>query len=326
MKPAETAIPRSDPPALPASSNSAAASLCLAILKLLSRLLDAILLGIAGILFLLGLLALADNARIYAEADSRVYQACRPAGTRSGFAALHSRNPEVLGWISIPGTKIDYPFVQGSDNREYANLSPERKFSLAGSLFLDSRNAPDCSDFNTLLYGHHMDHDEMLGGLDHYRELSYFDRHREGTIYLDSHEYRLEFFGLLEADAYDSAIYAPAVPPAQAERYLELLQSRAVRWIPEAADASDHLLILSTCADGRTNARLLLVGRILPGAASVGSGKVVRSLSAARRVPWLILPALCFLAILLGRRMRHDGRMRRRQRAERNAEKESFRS
>ena len=174
MKPAETAIPRSDPPALPASSNSAAASLCLAILKLLSRLLDAILLGIAGILFLLGLLALADNARIYAEADSRVYQACRPAGTRSGFAALHSRNPEVLGWISIPGTKIDYPFVQGSDNREYANLSPERKFSLAGSLFLDSRNAPDCSDFNTLLYGHHMDDYKTLGIYDaYYEELKY---------------------------------------------------------------------------------------------------------------------------------------------------------
>ena len=316
MKPAETAIPRSDPSAPPASSGSAAAPLCLATLKLLNRLLDAILLGSAGILFLLGLLALADNARIYAEADSRVYQACRPAGKRGGFSALRSRNPDVQGWISIPGTKIDYPFVQGSDNREYANLSPEGKFSLAGSLFLDSRSAPDCSDFNTLLYGHHMDHDEMLGGLDHYREQSYFDRHRDGAIYLDSRQYGLEFFGLIEADAYDSAIYAPAVPPAQAARYLELLKSKAVRWIPDAANACDHLLLLSTCTDGRTNARLLLVGKILPQASmtQAESGRIYRSLSAEQNPPWPAIILLCILVILPSCFLIHKRRQRQKHR------------
>lgn len=301
MKPADQEISLSSPAARPEHSGRAAASWLLRLLKLLNRLLDVILLGGAGILILLGAYALADNARIYAEADRKVFQVYRPTSGKAAFESLRKKNPEVQGWICIPGTDIDYPFVQGGDNRKYTNLSPDGKFSLSGSLFLDSRNHPDCSDFNTFLYGHHMDHDEMFGGLDHYRDSSYFDRHRKGTLYLNDHAYGLEFFGLVNADAYDTRVYTPAIPAAQKEQYLQALAERAERWQQEGADASDHLLLLSTCADGRTNARLLLVGRILPDAEVplADPPAVTRSLSAHQQFPWPAVILLCFLMILL---------------------------
>ena len=67
-------------------------------------------------------------------------------------------NPDVIGWITIDDTKIDYPIVQGKDNLEYLNLNVYREYSLAGTVFLDVNNEKNFSDPYNILYGHHMDY------------------------------------------------------------------------------------------------------------------------------------------------------------------------
>ena len=99
-----------------------------------------------------------DTGRLMREADSAQYRALRPdaAGGAASFGLLVARNPEVVAWLTLEDTGVDYPVTQGKNNQKYINTSALGEFSLSGAIFADARNAPDFSDTLTILYGHNM--------------------------------------------------------------------------------------------------------------------------------------------------------------------------
>ncbi len=72
------------------------------------------------------------------------------------FAALKCQNADVIAWSRIPGTHIDEPIVQTTDNESYRSIGLDGKPDPAGTVFLDCESAPDASDFHSIFYGHHM--------------------------------------------------------------------------------------------------------------------------------------------------------------------------
>ena len=70
------------------------------------------------------------------------------------FDALKEKNEEIIAWIYIPDTNINYPVVQGEDNRKYLNVMPDGTPHFSGSIFMDYRCEADFSDPHTILYGH----------------------------------------------------------------------------------------------------------------------------------------------------------------------------
>ena len=86
------------------------------------------------------------------------YEIYRPTEEDYGnFDELKAQNSDVCGWITIYGTHVDYPIVQSEDNSTYLMRNPRGEYSLSGSIFMDYMNQKDFSDFNTIIYGHHMD-------------------------------------------------------------------------------------------------------------------------------------------------------------------------
>ena len=83
-------------------------------------------------------------------------------------------NPDYRAWLTVYDTNIDYPVMQGSDDLYYAYHDIYKESSLTGAIYLAAGNSPDLSDNYNLIYGHHMDNKAMFGGLDLYREESYF--------------------------------------------------------------------------------------------------------------------------------------------------------
>jgi len=75
------------------------------------------------------------------------------------FSKLKEINSDVVGWIYIPGTKINYPIVK-RDNWYYLNHDIYKKYNILGSIFMNQFNQTDFSDSNTILFGHnnHQDH------------------------------------------------------------------------------------------------------------------------------------------------------------------------
>lgn len=101
----------------------------------------------------------------------------------------------------------------------------------------------------------------MFGDIDKFDDETYFDEHQYGNLYYEGSNHGLEFFAMIDADAYDFTLYNSQVTDGTA--YLSYLQSIARYWRSEAVPGADgHIVMLSTCADTATNGRYVLFGRI----------------------------------------------------------------
>lgn len=74
-------------------------------------------------------------------------------------------NPQIIGWISVDGTKLNNPILQADNNDYYLNHNFKNKESRAGSVFMDYRNQILDMNKNTILYGHAMKNETMFGSL-----------------------------------------------------------------------------------------------------------------------------------------------------------------
>lgn len=108
------------------------------------------------------------------------------------FDGLEKINPDVVAWIEIPGTKINYPIVQGKDNEEYLHKTFSGKVNHSGCIFLDIKCKKDFSSDNNILYGHHMKDGSMFAELVKFRDPSFEKKHREIILYLPTEMKRLK--------------------------------------------------------------------------------------------------------------------------------------
>ncbi|WP_276815139.1 class B sortase, partial [Faecalibaculum rodentium] len=127
----------------------------------------------------------------------------KPADGTKSLHELMEKNPDVIGWITMNGTRIDQPVVQGKDDSEYLNRDAEGRFSLAGSVFLTCENHPDFSDSYNLLYGHHMEEGGMFGDVIEYLDGSFFRKHQTGTLTTGDGRWQIHVFAVLKTGASD---------------------------------------------------------------------------------------------------------------------------
>lgn len=231
----------------------------------LIRLLDgAVNLAVLSVLLLLlayGCYAIWDSGQLYAAADNARYEIYRPDNRDNrSFGELQAINPEVFGWLTVYGTGIDYPLVQGEDNEKYVNTAADGTWSLSGSLFLDYHNRKDFSDFNSIIYGHHMDKQVMFGEISEFGDQAYFDAHQYGRVYYDGTEYGVEFFAFLKIDAYDPLYRTGITDGKEQKEYLARIKENARCFRETAPPGEPHLILLSTCTSETTNGRHVLAG------------------------------------------------------------------
>lgn len=117
------------------------------------------------------------------------------------FEELWEINPEVIGWIKVEGTNIDYPILYGPDNEKYLHTDLEGNTTTAGSIFLDCDDQPDFSSFHNVLYGHHMKNGSMFKDVVYYKEQDFFDTHKEIVLYTPEREIHLRPLAALYTSA-----------------------------------------------------------------------------------------------------------------------------
>lgn len=178
------------------------------------------------------------------------------------IAALREVNPDVVGWIDIPGGEISYPLLQGEDNDYYLHHTWEKKWNSGGSIFLDCRSARDFEDFHTLIYGHRMRNDTMFAPLRRYAEQSWWEAHPYIYITDGGRVRRYEIFAAWEPDV-ASLVYDPDLTDEAARRAL-IAQCLAASVIDAGIvpGPEDHLLTLSTCTGQGHETRWVVQGRL----------------------------------------------------------------
>lgn len=234
-----------------------------ALIKWINRAISFIEALVLLVMLLFGLYAIWDNQRIDHENTASEYEMYKPTAvdTRT-YDDFRKINPDVCGWLTIENTGIDYPLVQGEDNDEYMNTTPDRKFALSGSLFLDYQNQNNFSDFDTIIYGHHMEGPSMFGVLDRYTDSDFFRNHGDGLLYYGGQWHELDIFAFLEVDAYDQEIYTITETQEECQAYLDYVKEHASQYRDVGAGTADHIIVMSTCMTDKTNGRYVVVGKI----------------------------------------------------------------
>lgn len=232
--------------------------------KLVRMLDEAVSLAVLAVLLLLmgfGIYCLWDAKQLYHGAEPEKYEVYKPGGDSLSFEELKAINPDVFGWLTVYGTAVDYPLLQGEDNLVYLNTDAEGNYSLTGSIYLDSRCAKDFSDYNNIIHGHHMAASAMFGDLSKFADKAFFDSHEYGNLYVDGRNYGIVFFGFALVDSYDKDAYSGPVSGAEAQAaFLARLEEKTMYLRPAEQQSAGHILILSTCSSDITNGRHILLG------------------------------------------------------------------
>ena len=231
------------------------------------RLVSLLAAGLILLMLLYGGYSLWDTAMVFNGAflSSDLLQFKPAAGdpdSNPTLAELQAINPDVLGWLTIDDTHIDYPVVIGETDMEYVNKDVYGDFALSGSIFMDSDNARDLSDAYTLVYGHHMDNGAMFGDVVEFVNTDYFESHPSGTLYLPDATYTIEIFACVQVDAFDSMIYDPLAQNGDVSELLNYVDEIAVQSRYIGVQPTDKVIGLSTCAEAETNGRVVIFGRL----------------------------------------------------------------
>ena len=192
---------------------------------------------------------------------------------------LKSVNPDVIAWVYLPGTNINYPVVQGDDNEVYLNMdfNQQNGFSArCGTIFLDCENDPGFKDDNSLLYGHHMNDGSMFAAIS--KQLSdnaEFNACRYVYVLTPTRNYQCETFALVLTDGWDALVESNFSTDADRIEYIKDKQERSVvqpdEGMPDPASIK-KMIALSTCDYTKSNGRAVLFSQVVATAVPGSTG------------------------------------------------------
>lgn len=182
---------------------------------------------------------------------------------------LQEDNSDIIGWIEIENTKINYPVLQADNNDFYMNHDYKKKYSSSGSIFLDKNYDLDIPSSNLLIYGHNMNNGTMFQNLLKYKNELFYKNHptiRFTTSYEDS---IYEIIAVFESRVYYKSeknvfryyFFIDAKNEKEFNEYVENSKKASLYNTGKTAKYGDQLITLSTCAYHTKDGRFVVVAR-----------------------------------------------------------------
>ena len=206
-----------------------------------------------------------DSRQLHSVASHTHYARYNPTADEGvSFEQLQAINPDVFAWLSVYGTNIMYPMVQGRNNMQYVSTNVHGRFSLSGAIFLDHRACRSFTDFSSIVYGHHMASNAMFGEIAMFVDRDYFDARPYGMLFFDGKEHGLEFFAFVYTPVTNRDVFRTTPTTKEAKQaHLDMLLEIAVHTRAEVdVTIEDRIVLLSTCSPRSHTGRDILIGRI----------------------------------------------------------------
>lgn len=169
------------------------------------------------------------------------------------FDALKKESDDIVGWIYIPGTRINYVVAQGETNNTYLRHLPNGEYSENGTIFMDmDGTAPGMVDQQTTLYGHHMNDGAMFEPIDASMDQKVFDTFKK--VYYITPEMTYVLKPMFTMQVQDDYVDARRTNFDSEKAFTQYLQASLAQAKASAKDASaevekaDKVLTLVTCA------------------------------------------------------------------------------
>lgn len=253
-----------------------------------NRIVDGLFVLLMLFLLLCSIYIKMDSDSVYEAADPKQWVQYKPDFPEDvvSFEELQEKNKDVIGWLTVYGTNIDYPLLYRSEgNSFYLNHNALQEIETSGSLFLDHRNNPSFTDFNNIIHGHHMARNKMFGDLDKFMDEDYFLKHEFGNIYFNDRDHSFQIIATILTDGYDGNIYRTGfTDDEQKVKFINYIYEKAnlirgvdlsnkeqvkqqrsllTQGVTSPITPNDTLLIFSTCNLTETNGRYIVIAKLL---------------------------------------------------------------
>lgn len=167
------------------------------------------------------------------------------------FDKLKEINPDVIGWIKVNNTEINYPVVQSGDNSFYLDHSFDKAYNAAGWPFMDYRVDLDGKDKNMTIYGHNRKDRSMFGSLEDVLESKWYENKDnlkiEYTTENGKEIYQVFSIYQIEKETYYTNNYFAS--DEEFTTFINELKNRSIVDFGVEVNSDDTILTLSTCAD-----------------------------------------------------------------------------
>jgi len=180
------------------------------------------------------------------------------------FAALRAINRDIVAWLILEGTPINYPVVQGADNVFYLDHKFDGTHSGVGTLFVDSLNTPGFADQNTIIYGHNMRDGNMFATLLDYQCQEFFQAHPEMLLLTPQGNYLLRLLAGYTVDVMAGSWRISFDDGADFESWVSQARRRSDFTSDVEINPTDRLVTLSTCSYAFEDARYVVIGKLAP--------------------------------------------------------------
>ena len=184
------------------------------------------------------------------------------------YKELYEKNNELFGWLTIEGTKIDYPVMYTpGESEKYLHAAFDGSYSYPGTPFIDINCYPDSQ--NLMIYAHNMPNGSMFRGLLKFEEKTYWQKHPTitfNTIY-EENEYEIvaAFYDRLyletETDVFKFYYFIDPETEEEFNYGIDQIRSKALYDTGVEVSYGDKLITLVTCAYHTTHGRFVVLAR-----------------------------------------------------------------
>lgn len=190
-----------------------------------------------------------------------------PPGILEKYASLYEKNTDLVGWLSIEGTPIDYPVMQSGDDKFYLSHDFYMYNSRYGCLFVKGQ-ADVNTGANFIIYGHNMSDGSMFGELDSYLKESFYKEHPSVSFDTLYEERVYEIVAVFQSKVYnaDEEVFKyyefyEAGTQEEFDDFYSNIKELSLYDTGVEAQSGDTFLTLSTCSGHVKDGRLVVVAK-----------------------------------------------------------------
>lgn len=166
------------------------------------------------------------------------------------FDSLKKQNKDIVGYLKVNNTKIDYIVVKGNDNNYYLTHNFKKESSIAGWVFATYQNRMDGTDKNIVIFGHNMRDGSMFGTLKNVLKKEWYNNDNNLKIKLITEQgtFTYQVFSIYQVKAEDYYIQTYFDSDNEYSKFLETITKRSIKSFNIKLDKDDKILTLSTCS------------------------------------------------------------------------------
>lgn len=200
-----------------------------------------------------------DNTEITSDKTKRMLQ----------LEELQKENSDIVAWLEIEDTNINYPVLQTADNDFYMNHNYKKEWYVGGSLFLDKDFDLLNGSDNYLIYGHRMNDGTMFEDLLKYTNLKFYNAHKTIKFTTNDEDALYEILAVFYSRVYYQSeknvfryyYFVDAKNESEYNEFVSNAKKTSIYDTGVMAEYGEQLLTLSTCEYSQENGRFVVVAK-----------------------------------------------------------------